>query len=441
MPYAHLELINDALLRIYAGTLKNLIIEMPPRHGKSQMVSEYASGWFAAHGLRVVLASYEAKFASSWGLKSRNHIRDFGQAVFGPGAELTGRDNIDWWELANGGTMICAGVNGSITGKGYDVGIIDDPVKNAEEADSEVYRQNAKDWYDSTWLTRKEPGAAQIIIMTRWHEDDLVGYVTSKADGDVWERISLPALCDDPQTDLLERELGEPLCPERFDRQALLEIKDAIPPRWFGALYQQKPAADEGALFPRKNWLDYLVLPQLGLLRGCITVDTAGWQKTDTSADWCAWSAWGMLDPKLYLADMDRGHWEFVETVDRLIAQHHKYFWPVVVEETPWAKPLVQQLRDQIPGVVGIPPVTSKENRARAVMDIQHGLQAYIPKHHRHRTDWVEEHASFPYGMHDDWVDNTTLAWQYLRRGGGGRRQDRDKNVKAYQRMGGRAKA
>lgn len=411
MPWPHLMLINDALLRIASGELRRLIVEMPPRHGKSQAISEYASGWFVgALGWPVILASYEADFAASWGAKSRNHMREHGHVfdvTVGP------KDQEKWWQASNGGEMMCAGVGGPITGKGFRLGIIDDPVKNAEQADSQVYRDAAKNWYDSTWVTRREPNAAEIIIMTRWHEDDLAGYVLSKGDG--WERITLPALAE--PNDPMGRAEGEALCPQRYPVDELLKIKAETPPRWWSALYQQRPIAEEGALFKRAYWQRYKVLPDLD--RGCITIDTAGWQRTDTSADYCALAEWGKLGARFYVADAERGHWEFPDVVRRVKDRALRRHWPVVVEDVPWAKPLIQALQREVPGVIAWPVAGrgSKENRARAVQHYAEGLSCYIPDEAPWVTDWIEEHAGFPNGVHDDWVDTTVMALMYLSSG------------------------
>lgn len=432
MPWPHLMKINDALLRIASGELKRLIVEMAPRHGKSQLISEYASGWFVGKGLRVILASYEADFAASWGAKSRNHMKEHGD-VFGV---TIGKDQEKWWEASNGGLMQCTGVGGPITGKGFDIGIIDDPVKNAEQADSAVYRQAAKDWYDSTWVTRREPGAAEIIIMTRWHEDDLAGYVLSKGEG--WERLTLPAIAE--YGDPLGRAPGEALCPERFPIDELLRIKAEAPPRWWSALYQQRPVAEEGALFKRGYWQRYDTLPELG--RGCITIDTAGWQRTDTSADYCAMAAWGQRGPHFYIADAQRGHWEFPDAVRRAKDWSVRFGWPVVVEDVPWAKPLIQALKQEIAGVIGWPVAGrgSKENRARAVQHYAEGLNCYIPEAASWLTDWIEEHAGFPNAMHDDWVDTSVMALMYLSRGVE-MRSDQKANADRYKRTIGRVRA
>ena len=405
-------MVNDALLRIAAGELKRLKVEMPPRHGKSQFISEYASGWFVGRfGWPVILASYEADFASSWGGKSRNHIKEHG-SVFG--VTVGPRDQEKWWECSNGGQMMTAGVGGPITGKGFRLGIIDDPVKNAEQADSDVYRQSTKDWYDSTWRTRREPDAAEIIIMTRWHEDDLGGYVESL--GEQWETIRLPAIAEG--NDPLGRADGEPLCAERYPIEALTEIKNTTPPRWWSALYQQHPVAEEGALWKRAYWQRYKVLPKG--MRGCITIDTAGWQKGDTAADRCVLAVWLTDGVRFYCAEVQVGHWEFPDVTRRAKDLKAKYGVPIVVEEVPWSKPLIQTLQKEA-GCIAWPVAGkgSKENRARSVVHNAEAMLCYLPESAPWVSDFIEEHAGFPNSAHDDQVDTTTMALMYLGRGTG----------------------
>ena len=390
--------------------MTRLIVEMPPRHGKSELISHYAPPWFIGRfGWPVILASYEAEFASSWGGKSRNVIKDHGRAVFGVG--LGDKEAANWWSCTNGGEMMTAGVGGAITGKGGRLIIIDDPVKNAEEAQSETYRQRQKDWWDSTARTRLEPDGAIIVMQTRWHEDDLAGYVRTKPEG--WKVISLPALAD--AKDPLGREPGAALFPERYDRDALLNIKANTSSYWWSALYQQSPHADEGAIFKREYWQRYKTLPSP--MRGCITVDTAGWEKEKSKgdSDFGVIAVWMTDGVRFYCAHVSRGRWEFPDFTRRVKDIRAKYNVPVVVEETPWARPLIQALKQEVAGVIAWQiEGRSKENRAREVQHYAEGMNLYLPEDAPWVGDFIEEHAAFPTGAHDDQVDTTTMALLYL---------------------------
>jgi hypothetical protein len=203
----HLDLLNQKLVNLARGRAQGrggrLIVTIPPRHGKSEMISKYFPGWWL--GMfpddRVILTSYEAEFAATWGKKAQETFRDYAPGTFGlhvdPNTSAASRWNV---QGRNGG-MDTAGVGGPLTGKGAHCLIIDDPVKNAEEAASELRRNNAWEWFQSTAYTRIEPGGACVILMTRWHEDDLAGRVIAHAQefGEPWEVIRIPALSETHQ--------------------------------------------------------------------------------------------------------------------------------------------------------------------------------------------------------------------------------------------------
>ena len=420
IPAKHLMLVNDALLRIAAGQLRYLAVEWPPRHGKSEFISKNAPAWFVGRfGWPVMLASYEYSLAASWSAHARNVIRDVGLEVFGVGLGAKKAEN--WWEASNGGAMMSAGVGGPITGKGGRVLVIDDPVKNAEEAHSEVYRKKSHEWYDSTWQTRLEPGGAEIVTGTRWHEEDLIGYVLGKGDKP-WEVIRLPAMAE--EQDVLGREPGAPLWEERYDTDALQQLKDSMSSYWWNALYQQRPTSDAGAIFKREYWQRYRELPSAPM-RGGIYCDTAGWEKKLTGdTDYGVIAVWKTDGVNFYVVAVYRGRWEFPEFVRRVKDVRAEHNLPVKVEKTPWALPLIQQLQKEISGIIPWEiEGRSKENRARAVQHYAEGMNVYIPEKAAWVSDWIDEHAAFPNGSHDDQVDTTTMALLDLGKAGCGRKQ------------------
>lgn len=224
---------------------------MPPRHGKSEFVSRYFPAWYLGRfpDKRIILTSYEAGFASGWGRKARAVLTEFGPEVFGVRVSQASRAGDDWGIEGREGGMVTAGVGGPITGRGADVLIIDDPVKNAEEARSPTIREKVWDWFESTASTRLEPGGSIVLIMTRWHLDDLAGRVVAgqgEFGREPWTVVNLPALARD--NDPIGRAVGEPLWPERYDLKAL-EPHQADP-YWWSALYQQDPTAEGGVEWP-----------------------------------------------------------------------------------------------------------------------------------------------------------------------------------------------
>jgi len=239
------------------GMLQNdtsdvLIIDMPPRHGKSEFISKYFPAWFIGTNpsKRVILTSYEATFAASFGAAARDLLKEHGPDQFGVRVR-SDSSAAKWWRTQAGGGMTTSGVGGPITGKGADLLIVDDAIKNAQEALSGRHRQKVWDWFASTALTRLEPGGKVIIVMTRWHEDDLVGRLLKRQEGFDHHRmevVSLPAIAG--ENDALGRKEGEALWPERYSEKDLAAKKLTVGDYWWSAVYQQKPRNPEGAEWP-----------------------------------------------------------------------------------------------------------------------------------------------------------------------------------------------
>lgn len=240
---AHIQLIDDALVRaIEAKQEKIIVIDAPPRHGKSLLVSKYLPAWFLTRypTKNVILTTYGAEFARSWGRKARAVLTD-NEELFGRRVSPEQAAAADW-ETTEGGGMITAGVGGPITGRGADLFVIDDYMKNAEESVSETMRDKHWEWWQSTASTRVEPGGIVVIIATRWHKDDLTGRLLKENDlGWEIEHIHLPAYADD--TDSMGRiDDDEPLWPERFSNDQLKRIRNNMEIYWWMCLYMQNPS-------------------------------------------------------------------------------------------------------------------------------------------------------------------------------------------------------
>jgi predicted phage terminase large subunit-like protein len=249
----HLNLLNRRLVDAAYGACPRLLVTVPPRHGKSLLCSHYLPAWYLGTfpDRRVILASYEADFAAGWGRKARDVLERHGR-LFGVSVRRDSSAANRWDLEGRPGGMVTAGVGGPITGRGADLLLIDDPVKNADEAMSPAVRQKAWDWYLSTAYTRLEPGGAAVLIQTRWHADDLAGRLLARAaeGGERWEVLDLPALAR--EGDPLGRAPGEALWPARYPAAALEGIRAELG-FWFEALYQQRPAPEGGAIF-RAEW-------------------------------------------------------------------------------------------------------------------------------------------------------------------------------------------
>ena len=440
----HLELLNQALVYLsqrkapvsflrmlgynVAGgpddlvPFNRLVVEMPPRHGKSELVSRYFPAWyigqFPEH--RVILGSYGADFARSWGRKARDLLKEHGPSLFGVAVKRTTEAGDDWEVEGTDGGMITAGVGGPITGRGANALLIDDAVKNAEEAASETIQKRNADWWDSTAYTRIEPDGIACVTATRWHAKDLTGHILEQSDdedGDpdlepeTWYTIKLSALAEPGDT--LGRAPGEALWPERYPVGRLERIKRRIGSYFFGALYQQRPSAEEGDVFKRSDWKFYDELPGESIA-GYSFIDTAGYDDK-SNGDYAVIATVVRIGKDLYWKDVQRGRWTFPELVQRCRDARDEHKLPIMIEDVPWAKPLIQTLQKEISGVVPFKiEGHSKETRAHAVSPFHESGNFYLPRRAKWVADFIEEHAAFPKGSHDDQVDTTSMAGMRL---------------------------
>ncbi|RLB43369.1 MAG: hypothetical protein DRH30_03235 [Deltaproteobacteria bacterium] len=248
----HLAYIDrEVLSAIYGGY--NLLLETPPRHGKSEYSSRALPGWFMGRwpDKRVIVASYGVELPTRFGRQVRSDLDEFGRQVFDIAVDPRSRAAHRFDILNAAGGFWGVGVGGGVTGRGGNLIITDDTVKDAEAARSDLQRETLWDWFMSTLWTRREPDSIHIGIMTRWNEDDLHGRIRRSL-GSKYKIIRLPAMAEDD--DLLGRERGDALWPARYDEEALTDLKEEMPPTWWSALYQQSPSPEDGAIWMRKWW-------------------------------------------------------------------------------------------------------------------------------------------------------------------------------------------
>ena len=238
----HIAYLSTRLTMAVLGFAKRrLIVSCPPRHGKSEQISNWLPTWFLnnrPHG-RVMLGAYNTDFAKQWGRKVRNNIETYGSEL---NVRMSGDSTgVEHWHTSAGGGMMARGLGGAFTGFGGDLLICDDPIKSAAEANSAAYREAVSDWWRSAFMTRVEPNATVVLTMTRWHTDDLVGRILSDPEqAQQWDVITLPAIADE-QGDLLGRKAGEALWPERKSAADLAQEKISVGDYVWKALYQQVP--------------------------------------------------------------------------------------------------------------------------------------------------------------------------------------------------------
>jgi len=262
MPASHLLLIDEALCDLVADrSARILIIEAPPRHGKSEFASRWFPVWylgmFPTH--RVFFAAYGATFAEEFGAWARDKYAECGPEWFGCGVDKA-KARADHWKTTEGGAMYSCGVGGPINGRGANLFIFDDPIKNAQAAASEAQRSKMWNWYKSTASTRLEPDGKMVIINTRWHVDDMTGMIIKAAhegDSRPVRRITLPAIAE--FNDMAGRKEGEALWPERFPIESLRVKEKEQGPFYWNALYQQRPTSHERAIF-RDHYFDGIMV-------------------------------------------------------------------------------------------------------------------------------------------------------------------------------------
>lgn len=415
----HLELFARELEAIERGENDRLIVQMPPRYGKTKTGTVNFSAWYLLRNPRkqVITASYGASLGHEFGGEARNVFADPRAQELFPGVSLSADSTAkNRWTTNHGGSLVASGIPGPITGRGAHLLNIDDPVKSREEADSVAYREAVWQWYLNDARTRLEPGGAVVLTQTRWHEDDLAGRLQREQPGR-WRVLCLPALAgpDDP----LGRAEGEPLWPARFDAEALALTRAETSERVWSALYQQSPSPAEGMLFkwfPRQP----VELPDPAVIY--VPIDTAV-TGTETSDYW-AWAAWGQRPGHIDWLGADRIKAEppvAEEHIFRFITQDlmRRYpqasIRPMVRKSVAIDRMAAAHLRARRIPVVEVPLPSMggshvKEGLAGMVVDYFQSGIARVPDHAPNLDAWIEEHKGFPSAPHDHWVETTIIA-------------------------------
>ncbi len=250
----HLRVLVETLERVERGELTRVIFCLPPRHGKSLLTSQIFPSWFLGRNptKSIIASSYGQELASDFGRKVRNFASEkLHQSIFPDCTISDDSDAVHRFHLTAGGAFFATGSGGPLTGRGADLLLIDDPIKSREDANSAPTRKALQSWYQDVAYTRSEPGGAVILILTRWHADDLAGWLLREHSSEGWTVISLPAVAE---TDEDFRHEGEALWPERFPLATLASIREAIGGAAWQSLYMQRPVAEEGGLFRRSWW-------------------------------------------------------------------------------------------------------------------------------------------------------------------------------------------
>jgi len=421
-PALHTKYIAKICEKIESGELKRAMFFLPPRHGKSMTITESFPSWFIGKNpdRRVIEVSYGESLARRFGRANRRKTEEFGASLFDIEIARENASVTNWSIDGHDGGMISTGIGGPLSGEGADCLIIDDPIKNRQEADSPTYRNMLWDEYRNTLLTRLQPNASIILILTRWHEDDLAGRILEN-EGDQWTVVKFPAAAE--SDDLLGRAPGEMLWPEfGFDRQWAEKKKITVGSQVWNALYQQRPSPAEGSLVKRGWWKYYVVVP------GHFDDIILSWDMTfkDEKAaesgkpDFVVGQAWGRTGADKYLLDQVRDHMDFPTTLKAVRAFRAKWkqATAILIEDTANGPAIIASLKHEIPGIIPWPAQGSKTERLSAVSPQIEAGNIYIPDPivAGWISDYVEEFSVFPNGNNDDQVDSTTQALRYWMR-------------------------
>lgn len=406
------------LERVEKGEVKRLMLFVPPRHGKSELGSIMFPAWYLGKHpeKEIITSSYSAELAQDFGYKTRNLVdtQEY-KELFNTKLRDDSKSKSKWL-TEEGGGYTAVGVGGAITGRGADLLIIDDPIKNREEAESLTIREKVWSWYTSTAYTRLEKDAAVILILTRWHQDDLAGRLLKAREegGDKWEVVKFPAIAT--RDELFRRE-GEALWTDKYNIDALNQIKNTVGVYDWSALYQQEPVSSESQEF-KQEFFQYRTMDQVLALdtRNTLTIDTAISQKA--SADYTGFC--------LNFTDREN-KWNFkawkskispLELIDTLFTLWDTFRLEVIgIEKTIYLQAIKPFLDEEM----------RKRNKFLNIVELQHNqtaketrIRALLPRYQSHSifhitgqcADLEDEMVTFPKGIHDDTLDATAYQLQ-----------------------------
>jgi len=402
------------------GNSPRLMLFMPPRHGKSTLASVAFPAWHLGKNPQheFISCSYSGSLAMSFSRKVRQLVREPNYKYIFEKTKLDkDSQSIESWLTTQGGGYVAAGVGGGITGKGANILLIDDPVKNREDAESENNREATWDWYTSTAYTRLSPGGGILVILTRWHDDDLAGkLLTASEEGaDQWEVVKYPAIAEENET---YRKQGEALHPERYNLESLEMIQRAIGPRDWTALYQQNPVSDEGDYFNR-DMVRYYEPDEIDYerLRYYTAWDLAIGQRDRN--DFSVGVTVGIDEyDNMYVVDVIRGKYDGFELVEKILDFYEQWRPGIVGIERghiemaigPFLEKRVAERRLHSAYFKDLKVGRrDKEARARAIQGRMQQGKVYFPQDATWTGSMVAELLRFPNGVHDDQVD--ALAW------------------------------
>ena len=415
----HHRIIAEKFDNIAKGKLKRLIVNMPPRHTKSEFASYLLPAFIMGRNpmTKIIQTSHTAELSQRFGRKTKQLIdssdykRVFPDTNLQADSKAAGR-----WDTSAGGEYFAAGVGGAITGRGADLLIIDDP-HSEQDALSESAMEGAYEWYTSGPRQRLQPGGAIVLVMTRWSTIDLTGQLMKaqvEPKADQWEVVEFPAIMDS----------GTPTWPEYWKIDELESVKASLAISKWNAQWMQKPTSEEGAIIKREWWQEWNEKDIPDLHYVIQSYDTAFGKKE--TADYSAITTWGVfspddMKPALILLDARRGRWDFPE-LKEIALKEYNYWEPemVLIEAKASGMPLSDELRRTGIPITNYTPTRGNDKRTRvnSIAPMFESGMVYFPEGRTFAEEVIEECAAFPYGENDDYVDTVTQALMRFRQSG-----------------------
>jgi len=415
---SHHKIISEKFNKLATGEIKRLIINMPPRHTKSEFASTLLPAWMIGKhpDLKIIQSTHTTELAVRFGRKAKNIIdseeyKKIFKTTLREDSKAAGR-----WETNSKGEYFAAGVGGAITGRGADLLIIDDPHSEQDALNAQAL-ERAYEWYTSGPRQRLQPGGRIVLVMTRWNQKDLTGKLLNaqkESKADQWEVIEFPAILPN----------GKPAWPEYWNIDELEGVKASLSIGKWNAQWMQNPTAEEGSIIKREWWQTWEKEQMPQLHHVIQSYDTAFMKKE--SADYSAITTWGVFypsedsGPNLILLDAVKERFEFPE-LRRVAMEQYQYWNPetIIIESKASGLPLTYELRKMGLPVVNFTPSrgNDKHTRVNAVAPLFESGKIWAPDL-KFAEEVIEECAAFPYGDHDDLVDSMTQAVMRFRQGG-----------------------
>ena len=416
---SHHKIIAKKLEAVSRGEIKRLIVNMPPRHTKSEFASFLFPAWMMGLNpkLKIIQTTHTAELSYRFGRKVRNLMSEKDYTDIFKGVKLSEDSKAAGrWETNKGGEYFAAGTGGAITGRGADLLIIDDP-HSEQDALSDTAMDHAYEWYTSGPRQRLQPGGAIVIVMTRWSLKDLTAKVIKAQSydekSDQWEVVEFPAIMPS----------GNACWPEFWNKKELESVQASLSVAKWNAQWQQNPTSEEGAII-KKEWWNRWTEEEVPALEYVIQSYDTAFSKKET-ADYSAITTWGVFYPKdggppnLILLDAKKGRWDFPDLKVQALEQY-KFWEPetVIVEAKASGMPLTHELRQLGIPVVNFTPSkgNDKITRVHSVSPLFESGMIWAPDE-RWADEVIEECAAFPHGEYDDLVDSTTQALMRYRQG------------------------